>query len=45
METNKIIPLKGKKNSKAATNEFIHNKIDEMKKINKKEINTVNKIP
>lgn len=45
MEQNKIYPAKGKKNSKAATNDFIHTKIDEMRKLKKKEMNVTGKIP
>lgn len=45
MEKNKIYPAKGKKNTKAATNDFIHSKIDEMKKLKKKEGVISGKIP
>lgn len=45
MEKNKIYPAKGKKTTKAVTNEFIHTKIDEMKKLKKKEVSISGKIP
>lgn len=37
MEINKIYPPKGKKTGKAATNEFVHSKIEEIRKHKKKE--------
>jgi len=37
MENSKIYPLKGKKTGKAATNEFVHMKIDEIRKHKKRE--------
>jgi len=45
MEINKIYPAKGKKNTKAATNDFIHTKIEEMRKLKKKEIGLAGKTP
>lgn len=45
METNKIIPLKGKKTGKAATNEFIHAKIDELRKLKKRDTPIIGKVP
>lgn len=45
MEKNKIYPAKGKKSNKAVTNEFIHQKIDDMKKLKKKEITISGKLP
>lgn len=45
MEINKIYPAKGKKNSKAITNEFIHQKIDEIRKLKKREIGLSGKMP
>lgn len=45
MDSNKIIPLKGKKSGKAATNEFIHAKIDELRKLKKRETPLIGKVP
>lgn len=45
MNENKIFPIKGKKNSKAATNDFIHSKIEEKKKQKKKEGQEAYKVP
>lgn len=44
MELSKVYPPKGKKTGKAATTEYVHQKIEEIKKAKKKEGHN-NKIP